>query len=174
MLSDQGTPFLNKLTTELYALFNVKRLTTSGHHPETNGSCERFNQSLGSMLSKYVDSEQRKCDDALQYLIFAFNTSKHDVTKTPPFKMLYGPDPTLPIDIVMPTVADPFVKDLQSKMTDIHATALARIEQRQNYFYANDDRPDVQFQPGDFVLVFNPAGKLGKATKLLSRYYGPY
>ena len=46
LLSDQGTPFINQLNREVLALFNVKKLTTTAYHPQTNGSCERFNGSL--------------------------------------------------------------------------------------------------------------------------------
>ena len=35
VLTDQGITFVNRLTTEIYMLFNVKRLTTSGCHPQT-------------------------------------------------------------------------------------------------------------------------------------------
>jgi len=174
ILTDQGTPFVNALTTELNQLSSVKRVTTTAYHPQTNGCCERYNKTLAHMLSKYVDAEQRTWDEALQFVVFASNTSIHDTTNESPFKMLFGREPTLPVDITLPTVSQPITQDLEKRMTDMHVAAQARIERRQNYVYATDDHPEVEYEPGDFVLVFNPTGKKGKATKLLSRFYGPY
>ncbi|XP_055351568.1 uncharacterized protein LOC129597891 isoform X2 [Paramacrobiotus metropolitanus] len=174
ILSDQGTPFVNQLTSDLYKVLEVKRVTTSGYMPQTNGSCERYNQTLAHMMSKFIDAEQRTWDEVLPFVVFATNTSKHDTTKESPFKLLYGREPTLPVDIAFPTVADAFVYDVGERMEALHAKANARIEGKQNYLHAHDDHPEVTYKDGDYVLVFNPAGKRGKATKLLSRFYGPY
>ncbi|XP_055343594.1 uncharacterized protein LOC129591802 isoform X2 [Paramacrobiotus metropolitanus] len=174
ILSDQVTPFVNQLTSDLYKVLEVKRVTTSGYMPQTNGSCERYNQTLAHMMSKFIDAEQRTWDEVLPFVVFATNTSKHDTTKESPFKLLYGREQTLPVDIAFPTVADAFVYDVGERMEALHAKANARIEGKQNYLYAHDDHPEVTYKDGDYVLVFNPAGKRGKATKLLSRFYGPY
>ena len=90
ILSDQGTPFCNLLTKAIFKLFNVKKLTTSGYHPQTNGQRGRFNGTLASMLSKYVDGNQRDWDNALPYLLFAYNTSQHATIGFTPYKMLYA------------------------------------------------------------------------------------
>ena len=66
------------------------------------------------------------------------------------------------------------VQDVQWRLQDIHAEAAARIAMQQNAIFARDGRRDVHYADGAIVLVFNPAGKKGKATKLLSRWYGPY
>ena len=43
LLSDRGTNFLSNLVLEVCMLFDVKKLNTSGYHPQTNGLCECFN-----------------------------------------------------------------------------------------------------------------------------------
>lgn len=41
-------------------------------------------------------------------------------------------------------------------MSDLHAAVNSRIEAKQNYNCAHDDHPDVRYNVGDFILVFNP------------------
>ena len=50
ILSDQGHNFESKLLKELYILAQIKKMHTTPYRPEGNGSCERFNRTLNSML----------------------------------------------------------------------------------------------------------------------------
>ena len=52
LLSDRGANFMSELVAEVCALFAVKKVNTSGYHPQTNGLCERFNNTLIQMLAK--------------------------------------------------------------------------------------------------------------------------
>uniref|UniRef100_A0A8C5Q2Y4 Gypsy retrotransposon integrase-like protein 1 n=1 Tax=Leptobrachium leishanense TaxID=445787 RepID=A0A8C5Q2Y4_9ANUR len=52
ILTDQGTPFMSRVTRELCRLFKISHLRTSVYHPQTNGLVERFNKTLKSMLKK--------------------------------------------------------------------------------------------------------------------------
>ncbi|OQV14725.1 hypothetical protein BV898_11097 [Hypsibius exemplaris] len=56
----------------------------------------------------------------------------------------------------------PFVRDNEAQMTDLHAEAAARTEVSHNAMYARDTRPGIQYNAGDFFLVFNPFGNKGK------------
>lgn len=144
----QGIPFVNQLVKELHKLLDVKRVTTSGFRPECNGCCERYNQTLTHILSKYVDQQQRTWDEVPQFVVFASNTSRHDTTGSFPFELLFGRDRTLPLDIALPTAQEPFVQDVEKRRRDLHAAANSRIETKQNYTFAQDDHPDVQFAVG--------------------------
>lgn len=46
ILTDQGTPFMSKVTKELCKLLKIKHLRTSVYHPQTDGLVERFNKTL--------------------------------------------------------------------------------------------------------------------------------
>ena len=50
LLTDQGQNFESKLITELCKLTNIQNVQTTLCHPETNGQCKRFNQTLISMI----------------------------------------------------------------------------------------------------------------------------
>ena len=41
ILSDRGTSFLSEIFENMMKIFKIHHLTTSGYHPQTNGSLER-------------------------------------------------------------------------------------------------------------------------------------
>jgi transposase InsO family protein len=53
LLSDRGLNFLS----EVCRLMQIKKINTSGYHPQTDGLVERFHRTLISMLSRYVRRE---------------------------------------------------------------------------------------------------------------------
>ena len=55
LLSDNGSEFLNKVMTELYAILETKHLRTSNYHPQCNGATEKCNYSITSILAKFVE-----------------------------------------------------------------------------------------------------------------------
>ena len=59
LLSDRGMNFLSELVTEVCRLLQIKKVNTSGYHPQTDGLVERFHQTLMSMLSKYVEKHAK-------------------------------------------------------------------------------------------------------------------
>ncbi len=46
LLSDRGTNFLSTLIQEICQLLGVKKINTSGYHPQTDGLVEKFNSTL--------------------------------------------------------------------------------------------------------------------------------
>ena len=51
------------------------------------------------MISSYIDDNQRKWDESLDKLAFAYNTSTHATTKFSPFYLMYGRQPKIPLDL---------------------------------------------------------------------------
>ncbi|KAF4517507.1 hypothetical protein B566_EDAN006508 [Ephemera danica] len=83
---------------ELVMLVGGEQHFTTAYHPQSNDLVERFNSTLGNMLSYYTDSKQQQWDAALQSVLFAYNTSIQASTQYSPFELVYGRMPILPID----------------------------------------------------------------------------
>ena len=58
ILMNQGQSFESKLFRELCQIVKVQKLRMSPYHLKTNGSCERFNGTLISMLGT-LDNEAK-------------------------------------------------------------------------------------------------------------------
>jgi len=99
MLTDQGSVFTGKLTSELCKLLRIKHLKTSPYHPQTDGCLERWHASLKSMLRK-CPNRQNEWDHLLKYLLFAYKSAPHRNTGFSPFEMVFGRQLRGPLDVV--------------------------------------------------------------------------
>lgn len=119
LLSDRGTNFLSELVAEVCKLFDVKKLNTSGYHPQTNGLCERFNSTLIQMLAKTCERYGHDWDKHLPYVLYAYRVSVQDSTKESPFFLLYGRDPALPTLDSLSRERTPYMVDLDDYKLDL-------------------------------------------------------
>ena len=98
LLSDNAAYFTASIMNQICDQQGIRRITSSGYHPQTNGLVERFNRTLENMLSIYVHKNQNNWDINLPYVIFAYNTAEQETTRFSPFYLLYGRQPKLPIE----------------------------------------------------------------------------
>ena len=124
LLSDRGANFLSELVAEVCKLFDVKKMNTSGYHPQTNGLCERFNSTLIQMLAKTGDRFGQDWDKHLPYVLYAYRVSAQESTKESPFFLLYGRDPALPTLDALSRERTPYMVDLDDYKTEL-TTGLA-------------------------------------------------
>ena len=101
--SDQGPEFVNNLIRRLGERLNVTFGQTTPYHPQANGVVERLNQTLIDSLRTFVYDRVGTWDEHIDSVTFAYRTSEHSATKETPFYLLYGREPTLPLDIIYST-----------------------------------------------------------------------
>ena len=101
LLSDRGANFLSELVLEICKFLQIKKINTSGYHPQTNGMVEKFNSTLIGMISKVAESSGKDWDRHLPFLLFAYRVSIHDSTRESPFYLLYGRDARIPSESVL-------------------------------------------------------------------------
>ena len=53
--SDQGRQFESFLFKEMYKILQIEKTRTTAYHPQSDGMVERFNRTLASMISMFVD-----------------------------------------------------------------------------------------------------------------------
>ncbi len=56
VLSDQGSNFLSRVMSCVYAKFGILRIRTSPYHPESNGKLERLHSTLKAVIRKSLDN----------------------------------------------------------------------------------------------------------------------
>ncbi len=182
IVTDRGTNFTSELFRELSKALGVKHRTTTAYHPQTNGLTERFNQTVISMIRKYINDSFSNWEEMLGLVAFAYRNSVHSSTHETPYFMNHGRDPVMPLDrflIPRDTLSVP-PEDYQYKLFQrLHEVfklakenlAKAREEQKEQY----DARAkEANYVIGDKVLLDVRTRVKGTSKKLNPKYEGPY
>ena len=90
LLSDRGSNFMSDLMANVCCLLDIKKVNTSGYHPQTDGLVERFHQTLITMLSMYVQKHGQDWDRYLPCMLYAYRVSAHESTRESPFFLMFG------------------------------------------------------------------------------------
>ena len=163
ILSDQGRNFKSVLISELCELTQIKKLITMPYRPEGNGSCERFNRTLISMLGTLPADFKSKWPQHISTLTYAYNCTRSNATGFSPYYLLYGRQPLLPIDIeygvftpeLSEAIMYKYVQELKSRLENAFnkanqfcAKEVIRLKQR-----FDKTAKSSKLEPGDLVLV---------------------
>ena len=101
LMSDQGGEFQNKTISELNKIIGIEQSRTTPYHPQSNGACERMNETLLRMLRALPESTKSRWPQYLNQLVHAYNCMQHCSTGYSPFYLMYGREPKLPIDLLL-------------------------------------------------------------------------
>lgn len=175
VLSDRGNSFRTKLMREIYDEFQSRHITTTAYHPQTNGLTERFNKTLGIMLSMYVSEKHNDWDEYLKYVVFAYNTTRQSSTGFSPYYLLYGLNARLPVDLDDPNpdmpMSERYERLHEARELAISANEVAQGNQKKYY---DRNRYIQTFNEGDLVLVYRTRGYIGQTSKFIHPYEGPF
>ena len=115
------------------------------------------------MLSSYCNERQTDWDEFLDVCLFAYRTSKQETTKETPFRLLYGRDANLPIELAKWSTSDMFLQNIEQAWklaTSLIKTAGEKIE------VERVPRKPSEYIIGDAVRVEVPATPVGLKKKL--------
>lgn len=176
--SDRGANFESSLIAELLQLSGVGKSHTTPYHPMGNGQAERLNRTLGGMIRALPARSKAKWPQMLNTLTFSYNCTVHETTGFPPFFLMFGRTPRLPVDVMFESVlldgdtvdVDKYVQslgeDLREAMTLAQQHA-SKQQKRQAEVY-NRRSKGHSVEKGDRVLLANK-GERGK-KKLADRW----
>ncbi len=176
--SDQGKSFECRVIQELCRLAGVKKSKTTPYHAMGNGQCERFNQTLLSMLGTLDDDKKSDWKSYVAPLVHAYNATRHERTGYSPHFLMFGWHPRLAIDAFLGTNAGSvaskdhtsYVKQLEKRLQFAYATAAKHADKSAR---RHKSRYDLKVREsivnvGDRVLVKNVSVR-GKC-KLANRW----
>ncbi|KAG1940728.1 interleukin-1 receptor accessory protein-like 1-A, partial [Pimephales promelas] len=101
--SDQGPNFESRVIQELSRLYGCRKTRTTSYHPQGNGGCERFNQTLLGLLGTLEADQQNQWEECLPALVQAYNNSVHSTTGYAPAFLMFGRHMRLPVDLLLGT-----------------------------------------------------------------------
>lgn len=164
ILSDRGAAFESSLLDHLLQLYGGKKLRTTPYHPQGNGSCERFNKTLLSLLGSLEEQDKARWPDHLPALLMAYNTTVHSSTGMTPYFIMYGRHARLPVDIATGLAPQQLKYDLNDWVHAHHQILTNAFHQAQSHSQRQQERDKQRYDrrsrtvpllPGERVLVRN-------------------
>ncbi len=182
ILTDQGTNFMSHTLQQVYQLLGIKRVRTTPYHPQTDGLVERFNQTLKSMLNKFVSETGKDWDKWLPYLLFAYREVPQASTGFSPFELLFAHQVRGPLDVLKDSWEAndklrkqnilSYILKMSERLQRVTTMAQENLQQsqlKQKAWYDKKARART-FQPGEQVLLLLPTSD----NKLLAKWQGPF
>ena len=174
---------MSDLVSHVCELLQIKKINTSGYHPQTDGLVERFHQTLIGMLSKYVERHGQDWDRYLPYMLYAYRVSAQESTRESPYFLMFGRDPRQPTEEALSTPTtnynidlDDYKSELVKGLSDAWKIAAENIEAAQAHQKSVYDRKskNVDYKVGDRVMIHMPHEATGKSAKFARPFFGPY
>jgi len=95
LVSDNGLEFSNKTMENLLRHYGVRHVFTTPYNPKANGSTERLNRTLLSILRGALTPSQQ-WDDSIPHILEIYNNCPHSATGVSPFEAITGRPPRHP------------------------------------------------------------------------------
>uniref|UniRef100_A0A2N9G420 Integrase catalytic domain-containing protein n=1 Tax=Fagus sylvatica TaxID=28930 RepID=A0A2N9G420_FAGSY len=104
LISDNGTPFINKDVREVLEHYRVKYRYSTPYYPQGNGQAEVTNRMLLRILSKMVFDYGNDWKAHLADVLWAYRSSPKTATGFTPFSLVYGTGTISPTELVVPSL----------------------------------------------------------------------
>ena len=140
-------------------MFKIHQLTTSGYHPQTNGSLERSHAPLMDFIRTYSEKFD-DWDSLAPFATFAINTSVHSSTNFTPFELVYERVAWYPMKIPKAEqlrTYNLYLQDLAIRLNEMKIDAgenqiLAKTRAKECY---DKTAKPLKATVGDYVWVLN-------------------
>jgi len=74
LLTDRGANFLSELMLKICQICATRKINSSSYHPQTDGLTERFNKTLATFISMYLNNKHTYWDSFIYYALFSYNS----------------------------------------------------------------------------------------------------
>ncbi|XP_057444260.1 uncharacterized protein LOC130736441 [Lotus japonicus] len=99
LVMDNGTQFTSNVTREFCTEMGIEMRFASVEHPQTNGQAESANKVILEGLKKKLDEAKGLWAEELPGVLWAYNTTEQSSTRETPYRLTYGTDVMLPVEI---------------------------------------------------------------------------
>jgi hypothetical protein len=84
---------------EFVESMKIKLMNSSPYYAQANGQVEASNKVLIKIIKKRIDDSPRSWHEKLSEALWAHRMSRHGATKVIHFKLVYGQEAVLPIEV---------------------------------------------------------------------------
>ena len=180
---DNAPEFRGHVLKQVKEMLGVKGTFTTPYRPQSNGLCERTNQTIEAILRTLVRENREQWDEVLSFALMAYRATPHTTTGFSPNMLVYGRENTMPCDIMYGQTGAlynkrhgcycEYVDELKNNMVAAYVRARQSmgVAASRQKVYHDEDTVMRFFKPGDWVLYWNKP----KSLKTLScGWTGPY
>ncbi|WJX68619.1 hypothetical protein P8452_52970 [Trifolium repens] len=97
--TDQGSVFTGRKMQEFTQEIGFRLLTSTPYYAQANGQVEAANKIIINLIKKHIAQNPRNWHKALDQVLWACRNSPKESTNTTPFRLTYGHDVVLPVEI---------------------------------------------------------------------------
>ena len=176
ILSDRGPQFISAIWHTVWKELGVKAQLTSGYHPQSNGQCERANQSVESCLRCLCHERPTRWVEELPWIELAMN-SMVNATGLSAFEAAIGYQPPL-VPEQEPAADSPsprgFVQRARRVWRRVKA-AMVKANLTSKRFADRKRKPPPNYRVGQQVWLCSKDVNLYiKSKKLAPKFIGPF
>ncbi|CAJ2661783.1 unnamed protein product [Trifolium pratense] len=184
VVTDNGTQFTDKGFQDFLATLETKQHFTSMEHPQTNGQAEAANRVILRGLRRRLNQNKKKWVEELESVMWAYRTTPHSTTGETPFRMVYGTEAVIPVEVGEPSrrteqpleeeMNDEALREELDLVEEIRTGASLREATLKQKIAVRHDVKVIkrEFEVGSLVLRRN--AKDSQDGKLAANWEGPY
>jgi uncharacterized protein YsxB (DUF464 family) len=102
--TDQGTVFVGRKMQEFAEQAGFRLLTSTPYYAQANGQAEAANKTIIGLIKKHVAQKPRNWHQTLDQVLWACRNSPKESTNSTPFRLTYGHDVVLPVEVMLQSV----------------------------------------------------------------------
>uniref|UniRef100_A0A2N9FGT7 Integrase catalytic domain-containing protein n=1 Tax=Fagus sylvatica TaxID=28930 RepID=A0A2N9FGT7_FAGSY len=173
-------------TKEMCSQLNIKNHYSSPRHPQANGQVKVTNWTLLKQIKTRLEGAKNMWVEELPSVLWAYRTTVRTPTKETPFKLTFGTEAVIPVEIGLTTFRTTFHREEENEgqlhlnldlLDETREKAVQRIALYQGRMarYYNTKVKLRRFEVGDWILrKVTQVTKDPSQGKLGSNWEGPY
>ena len=169
---------------EVCRILDLDKRRATPLRPQSDGMVERFNRTIKTMLSLFVNDNQHDWDSHLPLLMMAYRSAVHETTGCTPSEIMFGRGIRLPVDLLYGrpesgedySDATTYADKLRERLARVHRYAREHLKiesDRQKLSYDHRLCSRV-INPGDAVWLYNPQRRVGFCPSLQRPWESPF
>ena len=103
-ITDNDRQFLNRGLPEFYEKLDIKHITSSVEHPQTNGQAEAANKIFINELKKRLSTIKGKWTEELFEVLWAYRCTPQSTTQETSYSLTYGTKTMILVEVGEPSL----------------------------------------------------------------------
>lgn len=177
IISDQGSEFIAKVTSELCKMLHVAQQFTPAFMHHCLGACERVHATLAERLTPYMTNDKSNWEECLSSIVFSINCSVNTSLGYSPYEIVFLRRPKFPLvnyhsePTTIPKDLTVFLSNKLREMNIIRTEILDNAQRAKDTMVenANSTLRPLTLQKHDYVFLHNE-----NVHKLQNQYSGPF